>query len=91
MLWEGLDEQDKREETSSNESRRPADVRRVRVGAFGVEGVLPGRHPEVAHLTKIERMAERPETEAHCVSEVQEFASSIWDFEMLFPGRRFTR
>ena len=48
------------------------------------EFFLSAVHPEDAHLTKTERMAVRPETEAHYVSELQEFTTfaKVFDDEV---------
>ena len=65
----------KREETSSSESRRPVNILRVRVASALREFFLGLTNPEVAHLTNIERMALRPETEAQNISELKRFAN----------------
>ena len=74
--WEGSVQQDKKQGTSLSESNRPVNIKRVRAvprrwSTALKKFFLVFTDPEVAHLTRIERKAVWPDTEAHYVSELQ--------------------
>ena len=73
--WEGLVEQDKKDDVKASSEHQTGPSRPSAL-VFGAE-VLSGVHGSRCRppYTQIDRMAVRPKTEAHYVSELQEFAN----------------